>query len=122
MDRILIVDDNREMREVLSQLFREWSYQTVTAGTLAEARNAVQVEEPFKVIICDFELPDGNGLQFLSWLRWERGDLTRFLLVSGSADFVRYRPSDFSFLAKPFRTEELRTRVEELIGAKQQSR
>ena len=121
MDRILIVDDNKEMRELLTQLFRQWSYQTVTAGSVVDARAAVEVEEPFKVIVCDFELPDGNGLQFLSWLRWERHDLTPFLLISGSADFVRYRPSDVSFLAKPFRMEELRSRVDELAGTRQQS-
>jgi DNA-binding NtrC family response regulator len=122
MDRILIVDDNQGMRELLSQLLLEWSYATVTAGTLEEARNIILSQEPFKAVVCDFELPDGNGLQFLSWLRWERQNQTRFLLISGSASFVRYRPSDFAFLAKPFHLEELRSRLEELIATKGEAR
>ena len=121
MDRILIIDDNREMRELLSQLFGEWCYANVTAGTVEEARQAVLTEGPFKVVVCDFQLPDGDGLQFLSWLRWERRDNAPFLLISGSTNFGPYRPSDFSFLAKPFRMEELRSRVEELIGNKPES-
>src|SRR5438552_3471368 len=84
MDRILIVDDHREMRELLEHCFRKWSYATVAAGTLAEARDAFLSEGPFKMVICDFDLPDGNGLQFFSWLRFEQQNHARFLLMSGS--------------------------------------
>jgi len=122
MERILIIDDNDGMRELLSQLLREWSYTTATAGNLEEARNLILSEAPFKVIICDYELPDGNGLQLLSWLRWERQSQTRFLLVSGSANFGQTRPSDFSFLAKPFQMDELRCVIEDLIGTKGEAR
>ena len=118
IDRVLLVDDKSEMRELLTQLFQHWSYATVSAATVAEARHAVLTQGPFKVVVCDFELPDGNGLQFWSWLRWERRDETRFLLMSGSTSFVRHRAADFAFLAKPFRPEELHRTVLELIGPK----
>ena len=122
MDRILIVDDHREMRELLEHCFRKWSYATVAAGTLAEARDAFMTEGPFKMVVCDFDLPDGNGLQFFSWLRMEQQNHARFLLMSGSTNFVRYISEDFMFLAKPFRSEQLRSRVEELIGTKPDTR
>ena len=72
--------------------------------------------------VCDFDLPDGNGLQFLAWLRWERRDHGPFLLISGSSNFDGDHPSDFAFLAKPFRMEELRSRLDELTANKPQSR
>jgi two-component system OmpR family response regulator len=122
MDRILIIDDHREMRELLGHCFRKWSFATVTAGSLGEAREAFLKEGPFKLIICDFDLPDGNGLQFFSWLRLEQHNHARFLLMSGSTNFVRYSSEDFMFLAKPFRSEQLRSRVEELIGTKPDAR
>ena len=122
MDRILIVDDHREMRELLEHYFRKWSYATVAAGTLAEARDAFLTQGPFKMIVCDFDLPDGNGLQLFSWLRSEQHNPARFLLMSGSTNFVRYCSEDFMYLAKPFRSEQLRSRVEELIGAKTDTR
>lgn len=118
MDRILIVDDHREMRELLGLCLRKWSFATVAAGSLEEARNALLSDGPFRMIICDFDLPDGNGLQLFSWLRMEQQNRARFLLMSGSTNFVRYNSEDFMFLAKPFRSEQLRRRVEELIGAK----
>jgi len=118
VDRVLLVDDKSEMRELLTQLFQHWSYATVSAATVEEARHAVLTQGPFKVVVCDFELPDGNGLQFWSWLRWDRRDDARFLLMSGSTSFVRHHSEDFSFLPKPFRPEELHRRVLELIGSK----
>ena len=121
MDRILVVDDQPEMRELLAQLFCNWSYAAVTAATLAEARNAVLTQGPFKAVVCDFDLPDGTGLQFWSWLRWDRRDAARFLLMSGSTSFVRHHAADFTFLAKPFRPEELHRSVLELIGPKPES-
>src|SRR6266571_2949681 len=50
MDRILVVDDKPEMRELMTQLFCKWSYETVTGASVAEARNAVLTQGPFKVI------------------------------------------------------------------------
>jgi len=114
--RILLVDDKSEMRELLTQLFQRWCYSTVAAGTVAEARHAVLTHGPFNVVVCDFDLPDGTGLQFWSWLRWDRRDDAAFLLMSGSTSFVRHHTADFAFLSKPFRPEELRQLVSELIG------
>ena len=122
MDRILLIDDNPDIRELLGQLLEEWDYAAVTAASLAEARQAVLTDGPFKAVICDFDLPDGNGLQFLAWLRWERRDHGPFLLISGSSNFDGDHPSDFAFLAKPFRMEELRSRLDELTANKPQSR
>ena len=122
MDRILLVDDNPEIRELLGRLLEDWNYAVVTAASLAEARQAVLSNGPFKVVICDFDLPDGNGLQFLAWLRCERRDQGPFLLISGSTDFDGGHPMDFSFLAKPFRMEELCRRLEELVPGKPQVR
>jgi DNA-binding response OmpR family regulator len=121
MDRILLVDDNPAIRDLLRSLLEEWNYLAFTAATLAEARQAVVTLGPFRVVICDFDLPDGNGLQFLDWLRWERREHGAFLLISGSSDFDVDHASDFSFLAKPFRMEELCGRLEELTAGKSQA-
>ena len=122
MDRILLIDDNREIRELMTRLFAEWGYATVAVATLSEARNAVLSEASFKAVVCDFGLSDGNGLEFLAWLRSERQIHAPFLLISGSAEFDGCHPSDCSFLAKPFRMEALRSRIEGLIESKPKSR
>jgi len=121
MDRILLIDDSPEIRELIARLFDEWGYATVTVATLAEARNAVLSGATFKAVVCDFELSDGNGLEFLAWLRSDRQIHAPFLLISGSVDFDGGHPPDCSFLAKPFRLEELRSRIEELIENKPQT-
>lgn len=116
MERILIVDDNREFGELLGHWFEQWSIPTVVVTTVADARKAVLEQEPFRMVICDFQLPDGNGLEFFTWLRWDRQNPVRFLMISGSTNFVRYGQADFGFLRKPFQLEDLRSAVENLLG------
>ncbi len=82
LGRILIVDHDRDQGEQLSHCLQDLSYATVITANLAQARNAILTEGPFKAVVCDFVLPDGNGLQFLSWLRRKRGNRTRFLLIN----------------------------------------
>ena len=80
--RILIVEPDQDQGEQLSHCLQDLSYSTVTTANLAQARNAVLTEGPFKAVVCDFMLPDGNGLQFLTWLRRNGRNHTRFLLIN----------------------------------------
>src|SRR5262245_66551011 len=57
MDRILIVDDHREMRELLGLCLSKWSFASVAAGSLAEGRQALLSDGGFRMIICGFVLP-----------------------------------------------------------------
>jgi DNA-binding response OmpR family regulator len=116
MDQILIVDDNVEFGESLILWFKDWSFNTQLVTTVVEAQKSIMGDGPFRLVVCDFQLPDGNGLELFSWLRWDRHNPVRFLMISGSTNFVRYRPADFSFLRKPFTRDELRLAVEALLG------
>lgn len=118
--RVLLVDDNVIVTEVLSKLARDWSFAASTAATLQQAQNIVVTEEPFTVIVSDYQLPDGNGLEFLDWLRREMGIYVPFLLISGGAVPAPSDADDYEFLAKPFLMEEFRSRLEELSRVKLQ--
>ena len=70
--------------------------------------------QPFAVVVSDYQLPDGTGLEFLAWLRETQKSQVPFLLVSGS-----YTPPEvdgFVYLAKPYRPDELRARINQLAG------
>jgi DNA-binding NtrC family response regulator len=112
--RLLLVDDDEPLRNVLNEVVQEWSFATSTAATLQQARDVVLTEEPFTVIVSDYELPDGNGLGFLNWLRREMRIPVPFLLISGGVVRVPAAADDYEFLAKPFRMEELRSSLEKL--------
>ena len=66
--RVLCVDDHRDTCEMLKVLFRISGYDTVTAGTFAEALELAR-RGGFDVAILDNRLPDGSGIDLCRTLR-----------------------------------------------------
>jgi two-component system response regulator PilR (NtrC family) len=60
----LIVDDERDIRELLSLSLVRMGLSTATAGTLAEAK-ALLASQRFDICLTDMRLPDGNGLALI---------------------------------------------------------
>jgi len=116
--RLLLVDDDDALRRILNTIVQDWSFATATAATLHEARHAVETEAPFTIIVCDYSLPDGNGLEFFGWVRRELLVQIPFLLISGGAERWPGPSENYEFLAKPFRLEEFQRRLEELCCVK----
>lgn len=111
---ILLVDDNHFLREAVAHLIRKWSFQVTAVETLQTAKESFLAGQPFVVVVSDYQLPDGTGLEFLAWLRETQKSQVPFLLVSGS-----YTPREvdgFVYLAKPYRPDELRARINQLAG------
>ena len=111
---ILLVDDNHFLREAVAHLIRKWSFQVTAVETLQTAKESFLAGQPFAVVVSDYQLPDGTGLEFLAWLRETQKSQVPFLLVSGS-----YTPPEvdgFVYLAKPYRPEDLRARINQLAG------
>jgi len=115
--RLLLVDDDAPTRDGLNKALHEWSFATATAATLAEAHRVVLTEESFAIIVCDYRLPDGDGLEFLDWLRREQRLHVPFLLISGGVIPGPPPGENYEFLAKPFAMEEFHTVLLELERA-----
>jgi two-component system, NtrC family, response regulator AtoC len=113
LETILVVDDDSQIRRVLAETLRTWNYNSVQAGSLAEARELVAVEEP-KVLLLDIDLPDGSGLDFLSELK-EIQPETIVIMITGNVDvkstIAALRGGAHDFIAKPIRLEELRVTI-----------
>jgi DNA-binding response OmpR family regulator len=119
--RLLLVEDNEPLRQALNEVVQTWSFTTSTAATLQQAQTVVLTEEPFAVIVSDYQLPDGNGLGFFDWLRRDMQIYVPFLLISGGVVSARCVGDDYEFLAKPFLMEELHSRLEDLSYLKLRS-
>jgi DNA-binding response OmpR family regulator len=91
-----------------------WSFATFTAATVQQVQDVALTEEPFAVIVSDYQLPDGNGLGFFDWLRRDMQIYVPFLLISGGVISTPCAGDDYKFLAKPFLMEEFHSRLEEL--------
>jgi two-component system OmpR family response regulator len=110
--RLLVVDDEAEMRELLSRNLGR-SHGVKTAGTCGEAEALLAMAQ-FDVVVLDVMLPDGSGIELCGRLR-ARGVETPILLLTAKGD-VRSRVAGLDagaddYLGKPFALSELRARV-----------
>jgi len=119
--RILVVDDDPELGELVSQSLSRDGHQVGTARDLASAR--VALATGYDVLVLDLGLPDGSGLDLCRELR-AAGDATPILVLTARSG-VSERVSGLDagaddYLAKPFAVAELRARVRALSRRRQQ--
>jgi two-component system, NtrC family, response regulator PilR len=108
--RILIVDDEANLREVLRIVLEGEGYMVREAGTVAEAEASL-ARERFDLVICDIVLPDGNGIDVVRGHRPEGGG-PQFIVITAhstpSQALAALREGAVEYLSKPFDVEELK--------------
>jgi len=114
--RVLLVEDDRELANILAQGFGEHHIKVVVAGTVAHgrARAALGTHD---VVILDVLLPDGSGFDLCRSLR--RDGMTTPILMLTARDAVDDRVGGLEagaddYLTKPFAFRELLARVRAL--------
>ncbi|MBL8692449.1 MAG: response regulator [Rhodospirillaceae bacterium] len=115
--RILVVDDNADMRAASVSILRSLGYSVIEAGDAHEAIQAMDSDLPFDLVFSDIVMPgDLTGVD-LARIARIRG--VRILLTSGFANPVEIhaeaRSQGFEVLAKPYRKADLATRVRSLL-------
>lgn len=114
---ILIIDDNKELLFGLEKLFNEAHFSTTIAANLAEGEKAL-AQQNYDVIILDWLLTDGSGIEFLAHMRKNAIDTPVLLLSSKSEVDEKVEALDAGaddYLQKPFSNIELLARIRVLI-------
>ena len=112
--RVLYVDDDAVAREFVARGLKKHGFEVDVVGTLAEGRERAR-EGPYKVLILDVSLPDGEGFDLLAELRDGGSDTPALFLTSrGSvADRLRgFEQGGDDYLPKPFALSELAARLQ----------
>ena len=78
---LLLVEPNDHIRKALRTAFQKTGYCIIAADSAKHGRQ-ILVEEVFDVIICDYDLYDGTGKEFLSSLKDTKNAKTTVLMVS----------------------------------------
>jgi len=115
--QILIIDDNQEILFSLKKLLTEAQFITDTASTLNEAKEALE-HTTYNLIILDWMLPDGSGVEFLAQYRKEYLSTPVLLLSSKNETKDKVEALDAGsddYLEKPFSNIELLARVRALL-------
>jgi DNA-binding NtrC family response regulator len=113
MRRILVVDDDNTLREMVALALEKSGFTAVRASSAGEARKVLRADRP-DLVICDIYMPGGDGLSFLREVQ-ETEDPPPVILMTarGSVETasVAARIGAFDYLAKPFDVSILVERV-----------
>jgi DNA-binding response OmpR family regulator len=112
--RLLIVEDNEELAELLAKGLQAAGYEADILSMAEEARSVLQTTH-YAALILDLGLPDGDGLDLLRELRHRNNPIPVLVLTArgGLHDRVQgLRSGADDYLVKPFALEELIARLE----------
>lgn len=110
-ERILIVDDERNLRESLSEALTQAGYEVLTASNGKEAYSVIQ-EQDLDLLLCDWRMPEMDGAALLSLLR-EEGRLVDLPALVITAHGTSNNAIDaiqlgaYDFVAKPFDLDDV---------------
>ncbi len=120
--RVLIVEDEVELRETLSNLLEMYGYRVVQANDGKEALKKIQKAVP-DLIISDVMMPEMDGFQLLKKIRENRDtELIPFIILSAKVELeARLQGLTIGaddYICKPFEMEELSLKVQNLLKAR----
>jgi len=102
--KILILDDDGQIRHLLGQILRENGYSFETASDASKARELLK-KQNFELILCDIDLPGESGIDFTRFARSEYPH-TAIVMVTGNESVIFFKISlelgAYDYIIKPF--------------------
>jgi signal transduction histidine kinase/ActR/RegA family two-component response regulator len=115
--RILVCDDDTDVRAVVGLSLRDSGYAVWEAESPAHAFEILEREQPMDLLVVDYAMPGMNGLAVID-RALARHEGLKALLISGHAEILHAGvASGVPLLAKPFKVVELRRRIAETLFA-----
>ena len=116
MHRILIVDDEPDILELMQEDFECEGFDVIVAGSGNEALSLLKEDTSFDAVISDFKMHDGNGSIVLDFVNRIEINRPAFYFVSGQADMSSSEAQNLGakrFFYKPFNIDHLIRQVKE---------
>lgn len=126
--KVLLVEDTDVMRKIEIKTLQSLGFEKILEaqdGNIAIEK--LQKDEDINLIISDWNMPNKDGYELLVWVR-EHGKNKEipFLMATGQADRKQAEKAISagvsSFVAKPFNGDELRAKIDEAFGIKQEEK
>ncbi len=119
-ERLLVVDDDEEMRDLLRKVLEKEGYHVSGAGDGQEAL-AVLARGPFDLVVTDMLMPHDGGLELLATLRRVHPTLP-VIIVTAFGDWHSYTRAlelgAAAFISKPLRMSELIAAVHSALAGR----
>ena len=115
--RVLVVDDEPDIRELFDLTLAKMGLEADCAGSLAEARALLQ-EKRYRLCLTDMRLPDGDGLDLVRHINETCNDLPVAVITAhGSTQNAvsALKAGAFDYLSKPVALDQLRSLVKSAL-------
>lgn len=112
--KFLVIDDEREMQELITELLDSLGYESVCTDDPLEAKKLVMLHN-FNYVMTDIGMPKLNGLELMKSLREIRPD-TKFICVSGFRDMLKEEIKEYAELTfqKPIDADSFLAEISKL--------
>ncbi len=114
---LLIVDDDRRIRDLLSRFLSSEGYRVTTAETAADARAKLK-HLSFDLLVLDVMMPGESGFDFAKSMRAAANDVPILMLTARDAAESRIKGLEMGaddYLSKPFEPRELSLRIANIL-------
>ncbi|TNE89047.1 MAG: sigma-54-dependent Fis family transcriptional regulator [Gammaproteobacteria bacterium] len=112
--RVLVVDDEPDIRELLSITLEQMGLEVVTAAKLSKAQKLLEAES-FDLCLTDMKMPDGNGLDLVESVQQQSPQMPIAMITAyGNMDIAieALKKGAFDFISKPLELIRLRNVVQ----------
>lgn len=117
---VLVIDDNQLVRKSTQGVVESWGCRVSMASSLGEVKD-IHSKAHFDLVICDYRLPDGDGVEMADWIKANFKHQPQFILISGdtSPDVLKLvNARGLQLLHKPVRPGKLRSLIQYLLTQK----
>ena len=117
MKKILIVEDDKGLREGIELALKREDFSFVLCESIAGARDALSVREGFDLILLDLNLPDGSGYELLKEIK-NKGNEPVIILTANDLEMDEVRGLELGaedYITKPFSLMVLRARIDKAL-------
>jgi two-component system response regulator PilR (NtrC family) len=117
VDKILVVDDERSMRDFLSIMLKKAGYDVTTA---ADGDEAVKIlhKDIFDLVITDLKMPKVDGLQVLKTVKELSPDTVVIVITafaSTETTVEAMKEGAYDYITKPFQNDEMKIRIKKAL-------